>query len=209
MSFVSSKGNILCGLTNTELYKIFAILNRAIKGLHCIFGCELDSHYTHCLNEVERGYTGFSLGVHPSVHRYVCPSVDKNISVPSVSSTILAGSIWYLHILSSNFRRCVMSIVYFKIWSFGKFFKLVTLTCHLPMPSHYLNQWLLFIRCTLTSKHLCNLMETQTFPVRKMHFMISPKCAPFWGALTLLTLWGLDKMTQFCRCHFPMDFLEW
>ena len=35
MSFVSSKGNILCRLIKIELYKIFAIINRAIKGLHC------------------------------------------------------------------------------------------------------------------------------------------------------------------------------
>ena len=36
MSFVSSKGNILCRLIKIELYKIFAIINRAINGLHCI-----------------------------------------------------------------------------------------------------------------------------------------------------------------------------
>ena len=36
VSFVSSKGNILCRLINIELYKILAIINRAIKGLHCI-----------------------------------------------------------------------------------------------------------------------------------------------------------------------------
>ena len=36
VSFVSSKGNILFRLINIELYKIFAIINRAIKGLHCI-----------------------------------------------------------------------------------------------------------------------------------------------------------------------------
>ena len=35
VSFVSSKGNILCRLVKIELYKIFAIINRAIKGLHC------------------------------------------------------------------------------------------------------------------------------------------------------------------------------
>ena len=35
MSFVSSKGNILCRLIKIELYKIFAIINRAIKSLHC------------------------------------------------------------------------------------------------------------------------------------------------------------------------------
>ena len=33
---MSSKGNILCRLIKFELYKIFAIINRAIKGLHCI-----------------------------------------------------------------------------------------------------------------------------------------------------------------------------
>ena len=36
MSFVSSKGNILCKLINIDLYEILAIINRAIKGLHCI-----------------------------------------------------------------------------------------------------------------------------------------------------------------------------
>ena len=38
MSFVSSKGNILCRLINIELHKIFPIINRAIKGLHCSTG---------------------------------------------------------------------------------------------------------------------------------------------------------------------------
>ena len=32
---MSSKGNIFCRLIKIELYKIFAIINRAIKGLHC------------------------------------------------------------------------------------------------------------------------------------------------------------------------------
>ena len=40
VSFVSSKGNILCRLVKIELYKIFAIINRAIKGLHCNFNCQ-------------------------------------------------------------------------------------------------------------------------------------------------------------------------
>ena len=35
MSFVSSKGNILCRLIIIELYEIFALIIRAIKGLHC------------------------------------------------------------------------------------------------------------------------------------------------------------------------------
>ena len=39
VSFVSSKGNILCRLIKIELFKIFAIINRAIKGLHCMSVC--------------------------------------------------------------------------------------------------------------------------------------------------------------------------
>ena len=44
--------------------------------------------------------------------------------VGSVAHTILVGSISYLYILSSNFRRCVAC----KIWIFGNFLKFVTLT---------------------------------------------------------------------------------
>ena len=45
------------------------------------------------------------------VHLSIC---GQN-HVRSVSSTILVGSISYLHILSSNFRRCVACNVYSKI----------------------------------------------------------------------------------------------
>ena len=48
----------------------------------------------------------------------VCPSICGQNHVRSVSSTILAGSISYLHILSGNFRRCVASKVFFKIEKF-------------------------------------------------------------------------------------------
>ena len=41
----------------------------------------------------------------------VCLSICGQNHICSVSSTILAGSMLYLHILSSNFRRCV-------VWSF-------------------------------------------------------------------------------------------
>ena len=57
-----------------------------------------------CFNEVERGvYTGFTLSVRLSICR-------QN-RARSVSSTILVGSISYLHMLSGNFRRCVASKV--------------------------------------------------------------------------------------------------
>ena len=48
--------------------------------------------------------------------------------VRSVAPTCLVGSISYLHILSSDFRRCVACKVSFKIWIFGNFLKCVTLT---------------------------------------------------------------------------------
>ena len=61
--------------------------------------------------KLKGGYTCFTLSVCPSVHLSVC---GQN-RVRSVSSTILIGSISYLHILSSNFRRCVACNDCFKI----------------------------------------------------------------------------------------------
>ena len=47
VSFVSSKGNILCRLVKIELYKIFAIINRAIKGLHYEYRLMPHGAYNH------------------------------------------------------------------------------------------------------------------------------------------------------------------
>ena len=69
----------------------------------------------------------------PSVRPSVRLSVCGHNRVRSVSSTILAGSSSDLHILSSNFNGCVAREVYLKIqkiWTFGKLFKLVTLTLY-------------------------------------------------------------------------------
>ena len=69
------------------------------------------NNYTPRFNEVERGIL-----VSP------CPSVRLSVCgqnrVRSVSSTILIGSISYLHILSSNLRRCVAGIARFKSQNF-------------------------------------------------------------------------------------------
>ena len=69
-----------------------------------------------------RGYTDFNLSVRPS-H---CPSVCRTNRVRSVSSTILAGSISYLHILSPDLRRpqkvCRVFFTKSKIWIFADFF---------------------------------------------------------------------------------------
>ena len=76
-----------------------------------------------------RGYTGFTLSVGLSVCR--------TNRVCSVSSTILAGSISYLHILSRTFRWCVAC--YF--FHFGKYFNFVTLTLSSFDLGSDMNQW--------------------------------------------------------------------
>ena len=63
-------------------------------------------HYTHRFNELVSSCTSFRL------------SVCGQNRVSSLSSTILFASISYLHILSSNFRRCAACKVYFKTQTF-------------------------------------------------------------------------------------------
>ena len=65
--------------------------------------------------KLKGGYTGFTLSVCPSVRPSVRLSVCGQNRVRSASSTILIGSISYLHILSNNFRRCVVCNGCFKI----------------------------------------------------------------------------------------------
>ena len=61
---------------------------------------------------------GILVSRRPSVSPSVCQSVCGQNCVCSVSSTILAGSISYLHILSSNFRKCVACKGHCKIFKF-------------------------------------------------------------------------------------------
>ena len=61
-------------------------------------------HHTPCTMKLLGGYIVFT----PSVHLSVCPSIRPTSRVCSVVPTVLVGSISYLYILSSNFRRCVM-----------------------------------------------------------------------------------------------------
>ena len=74
---------------------------------------QVSCYYTPRFNEVERGVYWYHL---------VRLSVCGQNCVRSVSSTILIGSISYLHILSSNFRRCVACNVRFKIQKFWRIF---------------------------------------------------------------------------------------
>ena len=77
MSFVSSKGNILCRLVNIELYKIFAIINRAIKGLHCMYfilGILEKLNYVAVLG-LRRLLISYTL-IHSNINLYTRPCLD-------------------------------------------------------------------------------------------------------------------------------------
>ena len=87
-------------------------------------------YYTPRINKVERGVYWVHL-VRPSVRPSVRLSICGQNSVRSVSSAIFTGSISFLQILPSNFRRCVACNHCFKIkkkWHFSEFFKFVPWT---------------------------------------------------------------------------------
>ena len=76
---------------------------------HCVISCHCHTicNYTPGFNEVESGVYWFHL-----VRLSLRPSVCGQNRARSVSP-ILAGSIWYLHILSSNIRMFVACEVFF------------------------------------------------------------------------------------------------
>ena len=77
VSFVSSKGNILCRLVKIELYKIFAIINRAIKGLHCI----------SIANALGRGYYISVLRMYEYIDKY--QTMTKQNKARTVCMTVM------------------------------------------------------------------------------------------------------------------------
>ena len=75
-----------------------------------------------------------------SVRPSVCPFVRPASSVRSVAPTVLVGSISYLYILSSNFKRCVACKVSCKIAKFvylAFFLKI----CNFDFVSFWLGIW--------------------------------------------------------------------
>ena len=98
-----------------DLYRHMATLGHNMLFNQCWWNWEPLSHYLNVVGrnlmiiisaastKLKGGYTGFTSPVRLSVG----PSVCGQNRVRSVSSTILVGSISYLHILSSNFRMCI------------------------------------------------------------------------------------------------------
>ena len=94
-------------------YVFYHLVPYTDLGSQGYFSIKRCSCYTPRFNEVERGVYWYHL-----VRLSVCLSVCGQNCVRSVSSTILIRSISYLHILSSNFRRCVACNARFKIQKF-------------------------------------------------------------------------------------------
>ena len=106
----------------------------------CIFECcsYMNSCLLLCVYERTTSLLWITIFYTPRLMKYIVFTSSstfirrQNLVYFSVSSSIPAGSISYLHILSSNLRRCVKCksfvIKNLKNWSFGKFLKFVTLS---------------------------------------------------------------------------------
>ena len=92
----------------TNIHKRHPIAWPLGQGMRCLLWIQhLIDILPQLLNEVNRGYSGFTLSMCLSVHLSICGQYH----VCSVSSTILAGFFAYSHILSTNFRKCVPCLV--------------------------------------------------------------------------------------------------
>ena len=112
------KSRLYENINPTEAYKYF--FRRYTISWHC------NCHTLHQLNWRGRGVL---VSLCPSIHLSVCPSVDFVHSILStilaVSSTILAKSVSYLHMISTSEGVWLVNIFSkFKIWMFAKFFYL-------------------------------------------------------------------------------------
>ena len=91
--------DVICGVAATRGRQRYVILLFIIKFILILWSCII---YT------DLATFSLDLSTHKLINVVFRPSVRPSVDrVRSVSSTILAGSISYLHILSSNFRRCV------------------------------------------------------------------------------------------------------
>ena len=118
-----------CSITHLNAADFILLKVKQITPLAIgVYGCNFKYVLYPSLNEVEGGIL---VSPCPSVCPFVRLSVCGQNRVRSVSSTILAGSISYLNILSSKFRGCrVWSIVknskMLFLWQF--FFKFASLS---------------------------------------------------------------------------------
>ena len=93
---------------------------------------------------------GILVSRRPSVCPSVCLSVCGHNRVRSVTSTILAGCIPYLHIVSSNFRGCVACNAVCKIIKF--YFWQIFQMCNFDFVLFWLGIWYVSITWVITGR---------------------------------------------------------
>ena len=112
-----------------SLSKLWTLLPHAdIKGM--------DKYLYPLINEVEGGYTGFTLSVRLSVHLSVLPSVCASVPLcRELCPLCIFYNIYWIHFIFTHLIKQLQKVcrvtVFFQnstIWSFGKFFNFVTLT---------------------------------------------------------------------------------
>ena len=92
-------------------------------------------------NKVVAGYIGFTQSVRLSVRPSTCPS---QIPRPLCNDyTVLVGSISYLYILSSKFRRCVRCKITCKVLKFE--FLAIFKICNFDCVLFWLSIWYVFL----------------------------------------------------------------
>ena len=94
-------------------------------------GCNFMSLPLIHLNKVKRGYTGFTLSVHPSALMYICLWMESCLLCIFYHTFQIHVT---LHILTTKFRKSLMLLFFnSKIWSFANFsyFRLLDPLCNL------------------------------------------------------------------------------
>ena len=111
-----------CHFADTILKFIFLCENCILNQISLKFPTvqlTISHHYTcRTTKLLGGGGGGILVSLRPSIRPSVLPSVRPTSCVRSVAPTVLVGSISYLHILSSNFRRCVTCKISCKILKF-------------------------------------------------------------------------------------------
>ena len=162
---------------------------------------------------------GIFVSLRPSIRPSICP-VRPASHVCSVAPTVLVGSIPYLYILSSNFRRCVTCKVSCKISKF-EFLAIFFLICYFDLVLFWLDLiWITSMgnhgamggisECRHSScsniiqfhQHACTMQSS------RMDFMLRlPNCTDRHQMLIILTnstsdIWILRLTKQTCWRDF-------
>ena len=150
VSFVSSKGNIFCRLIKIELYKIFAIINRAIRGLHCMY------FFIITLSALINNYLSarWKLIFYNSKTQYVVPV----FKMKSSKDSSLAHQTMYMYVPPSWHETPIIIVILVRVSldsakSFSAF--LLHNSDQFVSPRwHWLDE-----RCLLSSKRKCKLLK--------------------------------------------------